>query len=126
MFSYGSGLISAMFSLTVSKDVTPLFQNLVKNLEDIPERLKVRTEVQPNEFVNILEIREKTHHLNNHTPWQCASDVSVGTFCLLHVDEKYRRSYARRVPDGFVDFDGNCVIVDKPVTESPLPACQLY
>ena len=126
MFSYGSGLASAMFSFIVSDTETQTTKKLFNNLADIPERLQARKEVPPNEFVKILEIREKTHHLNNYTPWQHTSDIVTGTYCLLHVDEKYRRSYARKTSDGFVDFDGNCVIVEKPLEETTVPACQLY
>ena len=126
MFSYGSGLASAMFSLIISNIESLAAQKLFNNLADIPERLQTRTKITPDEFVKILEIREKTHHLNNYTPWQRALDIANGAYCLLHVDEKYRRSYARRTLDGFVDFDGNCVIVEKPQVETAVPACQLY
>lgn len=125
MFSYGSGLASAMFSFTVSNTETPTAQKLFSNLADIPERLETRTEVAPGEFVKILEIREKTHHLNSYTPWQPSSDIANGAYCLLHVDEKFRRSYARKTLDGLVDFDGNC-IVEKPYDETTVPTCQLY
>ena len=128
MFSYGSGLASAMFSFIVSDTETEATKKLFNNLADIPERLKARKEVPPYEFVKILEIREKTHHLSNYTPWQHTSDIANGAYCLLHVDDKYRRSYARKTSDGFVDFDGNCVIVEKPqaLEETTVPACQLY
>ena len=126
MFSYGSGLASAMFSLIISNIESLAAQKLFNNLADIPERLQTRTKITPDEFVKILEIREKTHHLNNYTPWQRALDIANGAYCLLYVDEKYRRSYARRTLDGFVDFDGNCVIVEKSQVETAVPACQLY
>lgn len=127
MFSYGSGLASAMFSLIVTETETSAVEKLLSNLAGIPNKLECRTQVPPDEFVKILEIREKTHHLNNYTPWQRASDcIATGAYCLVHVDEKYRRSYVRRTSDGFVDFDGNCVILEKPLAETAVPACQLY
>ena len=68
MFSYGSGLMSAMFSLKVTDKESSKLTNLLQCLSDIPAKLEARQEILPADFVEILAIHEKTHHLNNYTP----------------------------------------------------------
>ena len=123
MFSYGSGLASAMFSLKVSNEESPRLTKLLENLSDIPAKLQARKEVTPEEFAKILEVREKTHHLNNHTPEGPVEDLACGTYLLVHVDENYRRKYARKTKTGLVDFDGNNL---EESVVSTSPTCQLY
>ena len=123
MFSYGSGLASAMFSLKVSKEQNPKLTKLCENVSDIPAKLLAREEVLPEEFANILGVRERTHHLNSYTPVGPMDRLAIGTYFLVHVDEKYRRTYARKTKNGFTDFDGNPL---EHVGGSAAPSCHLY
>lgn len=98
LFSYGSGLAAAMFSIHVSKETHPnsALATLVNSLQDIPLRLSERREVDPSDFVAILSRREETHHIKNFSPNGSVADLFPGTFYLTHVDNKFRRSYERK------------------------------
>ncbi|KAJ1172117.1 hypothetical protein NDU88_003967 [Pleurodeles waltl] len=96
-FSYGSGLASSMFSVKVSQNTTPgsPLNQILSSLSDLPGRLKARKQIKPDEFANIMKLKEETHHLANYTPQGKVSDLSPGTWYLTKVDEKHRRSYSR-------------------------------
>ena len=98
LFSYGSGLASAMFSFRISNDIissSPL-HSLVTSLKDIPERLASRRDVEPAEFVKTLTARENTHNRSNYSPTCSEEDLFPGTYYLTSVDEKFRRTYKRK------------------------------
>lgn len=98
LFSYGSGLASAMFSFRISHDTSsssPL-QTLVASLKDIPARLASRRQVEPAEFLKTLQTRENTHNKSNYTPTCSEEDLFPGTYYLTNVDEKFRRTYQRK------------------------------
>ena len=98
LFSYGSGLASAMFSFRISDDIkssSPL-HSVVTSLKDIPERLASRRQVEPSEFVKTLTAREDTHNTSNYSPSCSEEDLFPGTYYLTNVDEKFRRTYKRK------------------------------
>ncbi|EDO36099.1 predicted protein, partial [Nematostella vectensis] len=97
MFSYGSGLASAMFSIRVSPKSSPSspLTNLVGSLSDVPSRLACRSEVSPSDFVATLELREKTHHASSYVPKGSIHMLFPGTYYLESVDDKFRRKYGR-------------------------------
>ena len=108
-FSYGSGLASAMFSFQISDDVSsgsPL-DNLITSLKDIPERLAVRREVEPAEFEKTLTTREDTHSRRNYSPSCSEEDLFPGTYYLISVDEKFRRTYRRKPSQS---EEGSCMV----------------
>ncbi|XP_069497493.1 hydroxymethylglutaryl-CoA synthase, mitochondrial [Ambystoma mexicanum] len=100
-FSYGSGLAASMFSFRVSPNTAPdsPLTQLLSSLSDLPERLESRKPVKPDDFANIMKLKEETHHLANYTPQGTVSDLFPGTWYLTRVDEKYRRSYSRYQPN---------------------------
>ena len=100
MFSYGSGLASAMYCLRISKDAAPSspLSSLMANLSDIPKRLKSRKVVSPTDFEAIMELRERNHHKAPYTPVSSTDDLFPGTYYLTMVDDKYRRTYSRVSP----------------------------
>lgn len=65
LFSYGSGLASAMFSLRVTEHKAPgsALERLVLSLNNLQQRLDSRMKVPPEEFDNCMKLREQTHHL---------------------------------------------------------------
>lgn len=90
MFSYGSGLAASMFSFTVKSSVKN-----ITNKMDLKGRLARRTKVDPEQYVQTLQVREKMHHtLKDYTPTE-PLNFPPGTFYLTKVDAKVRRSYAR-------------------------------
>jgi hydroxymethylglutaryl-CoA synthase len=90
LFSYGSGLAATLFSLQVKGDVTR-----IRDVANVAARLKARQRVSAQEFTDILAVRERTHHLFDHTPTEPVSTVAKGTYYLANVDLAERRHYAR-------------------------------
>ena len=106
LFSYGSGLASSMFSLRVSGQENNFvsaanvsyekfnFQQLVSSLSDVLVRLKSRHCVDPATFSAALKRREETHRHANYKPQSSTEYLFPGTYYLVEVDEKFRRTYA--------------------------------
>lgn len=97
MFSYGSGLASTMFSLSISSDVSsdsPL-SKLIDGIRDVPTLLANRIKICPKDFESTLKLREETHHLAPYTPVGNIRELFPGTFYLTSIDEMYRRKYDR-------------------------------
>lgn len=97
LFSYGSGLASAMYSLRVSGNATPEspLATMAAGCTDILKRLKARTTVPPAEFEKTMKLREDTHHKAPYTPVGDLDSLWPGTYYLTAVDDKHRRVYAR-------------------------------
>ncbi|KAJ3088128.1 Hydroxymethylglutaryl-CoA synthase, cytoplasmic, partial [Quaeritorhiza haematococci] len=92
LFSYGSGLASSMFSLTILAPTTHIHTALA-----LSSRLSARTEIPPAEFERIMQLREKTHNARDYNPVSGVSEEGMweGTWYLERVDEKFRRTYGR-------------------------------
>lgn len=93
MFSYGSGLMSSMFTIRVKGDL----QNMRK-LIDFEGRLTRRVEISPQEFDAVLLEKEKKYG-------KVLGDLNIkhdlledGAFYLVQVDEKMRRQYRQVKP----------------------------
>ena len=97
LFSYGSGLASAMYSIQVTSDCGPHspLSSLMTNVSDIPQRLASRTVIEPAQFEAIMKLRQDTHHNAPYSPKGQAAGLFPGTFYLTAVDDKHRRSYSR-------------------------------
>jgi hydroxymethylglutaryl-CoA synthase len=72
-------------------------------------KLEARVCLEPAKFEKTLEMREKTQHLKDFSPYGSIEHLWHGTYFLQHVDDKYRRSYLRKTKDGIVDINGNNV-----------------
>lgn len=100
LFSYGSGLASSMFSLRVSDvncctpDSTPA--RMLDSLKDLTKRLDSRQKIDPADFSQMMALRERIHHLAPYSPVGKVEDLFPGTWYLLHIDEKHRRTYERK------------------------------
>ena len=91
-FSYGSGLASTFFSASIKGDISPMRKAL-----DLQTRLlEQRKGVTADEFEKIMELREKTHHLKDYKPSGNVEELFDGTYYLVDVDDKYRRTYKRK------------------------------
>ena len=97
LFSYGSGLASAMYSLRVSSDSSPKspLATMAASCTDILSQLKARTTVPPADFEKNMKLREDTHHLAPYSPVGDLADLWPGTYYLTSVDDRHRRTYAR-------------------------------
>jgi hydroxymethylglutaryl-CoA synthase len=94
LFSYGSGLASSFFSLTVSQP-GPALNRLLLGVSDVESRLLARTKVSPPDFEACLGMREKAIHAAPHNPAGDTNGMFPGTWYLTGVDDKHRRQYAR-------------------------------
>ena len=97
LFSYGSGLASAMFSLKFDTDnsaSSPLTA-LVYSATGLLSRLESRKCLTPAEFEATLALREEAHMKAPYTPKSSNKDLFPGTFYLTEVDDSHRRTYER-------------------------------
>lgn len=101
LFSYGSGLASSMYSITVTNDCGPnsSLNKLVSNLSYVKPLLDRRISISPEEFTRIMEIREKNCHKAPYTPVGPIDTLFPGTYYLDSVDDKHRRTYKRIAVD---------------------------
>jgi hydroxymethylglutaryl-CoA synthase len=103
MFSYGSGLCSSMFVLSVPSSTSSSssyeegkmkLETMRKNL-DLFGRLQRRREITPQAFTDILERRTRHYGTNVIPSAPSSSALSPGTFYLTEIDQLWRRSYNR-------------------------------
>ncbi|KAK0181717.1 hypothetical protein PV327_003977 [Microctonus hyperodae] len=97
VFSYGSGLTSSMYSLTITKDAIPNspLETLISHLSYIKPQLDARKCVAPEDYTKILEQRETNWHTLPFEPQSTIDSMFPGTYYLVKIDEMYRRTYAR-------------------------------
>ena len=107
VFSYGSGLASSFFSMTVVGSTKEMQEKL-----DVKNRLASRRTVPPQVyddvswlilrlFVKMLmsimqmcNLREKAHLQKNYTPSGNPETIFPGAYYLTEVDDMFRRKYA--------------------------------
>ena len=91
MFSYGSGLASTLFSLTVVGDTS-----VIAEKADLKNRLAQRVFKTPEEFTETLLKREHRYNQKGYSPsGNPEEDLFPGTYYLQENDEHGRRKYAR-------------------------------
>lgn len=97
LFSYGSGLASSMYSITVTKDCSKdsALSKLVSNLSYVIPLLDKRISIAPEKFTEMMEIREKNCHKAPYVPVGPIDTLFPGTYYLDKVDELHRRTYKR-------------------------------
>ncbi|XP_066584994.1 hydroxymethylglutaryl-CoA synthase 1 [Prorops nasuta] len=98
LFSYGSGLCSTFFSLRVAPVESEELLELINSLSYVKPQLEARQKVMPEEYTHILALREKNWQLAPFEPQSDVSNMFPGTYYLVNVDEKYRRTY-KRIPN---------------------------
>ncbi|KAM6188030.1 hydroxymethylglutaryl-CoA synthase, cytoplasmic-like isoform 5-T5 [Sarcoramphus papa] len=98
VFSYGSGFAATLYSIRVTQDATPgsALDKITASLSDLKTRLDSRKCIAPDVFAENMKIRQETHNLANYIPQSSVEDLFKGTWYLVRVDEKHRRTYARR------------------------------
>ncbi|XP_038599677.1 hydroxymethylglutaryl-CoA synthase, cytoplasmic [Tachyglossus aculeatus] len=126
VFSYGSGFAATLYSLKVTQDATPgsSLDKITSSLCDLESRLDSRTCISPEVFAENMKLREETHHLVNYIPQSSVDGLFEGTWYLVRVDEKHRRTYARRpLPnDGALDAGVGLAHASKTNEHIPSPA----
>ncbi|CAI8597018.1 unnamed protein product [Vicia faba] len=61
LFSYGSGLISTMFSLQLCEAKHPFSLSNLSRVMDVAEKLKSRQEFPPEKFIETLKLMEHSY-----------------------------------------------------------------
>lgn len=111
LFSYGSGLASAMFSIKITQDLGPKLNKLLENLSNITKNLQNRVKVSPEEFDKTMKLREETHNRAPYTPVGSTEGLFPGTWFLTEVDSMHRRKYDRvplvQIPNGNLQQTGD-------------------
>nr|CAI5822219.1 unnamed protein product [Callosobruchus analis] len=97
IFSYGSGLASSMFSITVGKNTDSL-KKIASLLSQSISLMNARQKVEPQKFEATMELRREVSHKAPYTPVGSIDSFFPGTYYLTQIDEKRRRFY-ERVPD---------------------------
>ncbi|VEN58557.1 unnamed protein product [Callosobruchus maculatus] len=97
IFSYGSGLVSSMFSITVGKNTDNL-KTIASLLSQSISLMNSRQKVEPQKFETLMELRQEVSHKAPYTPVGSIDSFFPGTYYLTQIDEKHRRFY-ERVPD---------------------------
>ncbi|XP_044020018.1 hydroxymethylglutaryl-CoA synthase 1 [Aphidius gifuensis] len=99
IFSYGSGLASSMYSMTITNDYTrdsDLYK-LIDKLDYVKQQLDARKCTSPDEYTDILDMREKYCHAVPFEPKSDVQQMFPGSYYLVKVDDLHRRTY-QRVP----------------------------
>ncbi|XP_076234606.1 hydroxymethylglutaryl-CoA synthase [Calliopsis andreniformis] len=97
VFSYGSGLCSTMYSITIANQTEEgsNLMKLISALQYIKPQLSARHKISPTDYTKVLEWREQNCHTVPFSPQSNTTDMFPGTYYLEKVDEKYRRTYKR-------------------------------
>ncbi|GJP83227.1 hypothetical protein CLOP_g13406 [Closterium sp. NIES-67] len=99
LFSYGSGLMSTLFSLSVRAAPDPFSLATLTAHLDVHQLLESRTKVAPEEFVKTMHLMESRYGACSFTPATPTDRLQPGTYYLTQVDDLYRRSYARKATE---------------------------
>jgi hydroxymethylglutaryl-CoA synthase len=95
VFSYGSGLASTMYSISVTSDSEKL-QKLLNNISYIKPLLEQRIKISPQEFTELMDTRVHNSHRTSFEPSGDIERLFPGTYYLKYVDEMHRRTYEKR------------------------------
>ncbi|XP_055630967.1 hydroxymethylglutaryl-CoA synthase 1 [Toxorhynchites rutilus septentrionalis] len=104
VFSYGSGLASSMYSLSITSDSQAL-STFKAHLSYVQPLLDSRHKVAPEEFTKLMEVREKNNHAAPYEPTGSVDVLFPGTYFLKSVDKMHRRVYERTPPKNSI---ANC------------------
>ncbi|CAJ0590042.1 unnamed protein product [Cylicocyclus nassatus] len=114
-FAYGSGSAAAMFSASIDVSSEPLVR-MVEVSRNAIARLEDRCIFTPENYTEILKLREDFLSSGVPTTPKCsfpehpASSLFPGTYFLVAMDEKYRRTYDRTsLSDHSLAHSNGCV-----------------
>ncbi|XP_050296610.1 hydroxymethylglutaryl-CoA synthase 1 [Anthonomus grandis grandis] len=104
LFSYGSGLASSFYSLTIKP--SSALKTLKDNLNYVKPLLEKRIKIAPEKFEATLELRQHSAHKVPYDPVGDRSHFFPGTYYLSKVDDKHRRFYDK-IPGSVHLTNGN-------------------
>ncbi|RFU24690.1 hypothetical protein B7463_g11647, partial [Scytalidium lignicola] len=88
VFSYGAGLASSLFSVTVKGDITNIIQQI-----NLQERLDARTVLSPVVYEETCLLQEGAYQKKSYKPKGNVAALAPGTYYLTEVDDLFRRTY---------------------------------
>ncbi|MBW0535128.1 hypothetical protein O181_074843 [Austropuccinia psidii MF-1] len=88
MYSYGSGLASSFFEISVKGDVKAMKEKM-----NLKARLASMTVSSCEEWIEALKGREEKHNINDYTPQGDIKKLWPGQTYLEKVDKTWRRAY---------------------------------
>ena len=96
LFSYGSGLSSSLFTISIASNAGPVIGKILQN-NPLEATLGARIKLNPVEYNRRMAKREQDYVRNNFQPEDPVEELRDGTFYLVRVDNKWRRFYARKI-----------------------------
>lgn len=109
LFSYGSGSMATMFAIRARKPTGAgsvfTLQRMAETL-DLTKRLAARKQCSPMEYAVHMDLRERFHGLRSVEPTQSTATLAPGTFYLVSIDDKFRRTYERTPLEEVVQANG--------------------
>ncbi|XP_014364599.2 hydroxymethylglutaryl-CoA synthase 1 [Papilio machaon] len=99
LFSYGSGLASTMYSISICKDMSAgsKLERLINSLNNTIAMLDKRQCVDPQVFSDLMDVRTKNYHTAPYEPSGSIDVLFPGTYYLVRIDEQRRRTYERKL-----------------------------
>lgn len=98
LFSYGSGLASSFYSVSISDNVSHV-RTVTDKLAHLKPMLEQRQKVSPEEFTELMATREHNNHAAPYVPSGRTDVLFPGTYYLKSIDDKHRRVYERTQTD---------------------------
>jgi len=89
IFSYGSGLAASMFSLHITSPVSQIVERI-----NMMERLRLRTQISSEEYIQVMSLREKAHGQKDYTPVTPIDVIETGCYYLKYINDQFQRFYA--------------------------------
>ncbi|KFR07640.1 Hydroxymethylglutaryl-CoA synthase, cytoplasmic, partial [Nipponia nippon] len=116
--------IQSKSTLFQFKTINPCsaLDKITASLSDLKTRLDSRKCISPDVFAENMKIRQETHHLANYIPQCSVDDLFEGTWYLVRVDEKHRRTYARRPLMGDGPLEAGVEVVHPGVVHEHIPS----
>lgn len=107
IFSYGSGSMATLFSLTARQPTrneagdgdasgSPFSLSRIQETVRLIERLESRVETSAQEFGAAMDLRAAAFGKAPHVPVGVLDSVAPGVFYLENINDKYHRLYARK------------------------------
>lgn len=97
VFSYGSGSMASMYHMEFFSNNTdensPFTIAKMAKCMNIEERLNARIKCTPQEFNDVMDIRQQRHGQKSYIPISSMNNLFDGTFYLEEINDMYERKY---------------------------------
>jgi len=108
MFSYGSGLVSSIFGLTIHNSPQNMLSESEKNIYSLRTlkanfqrailRMDSRVKISPEQFIQQISVRrQRPNEYKTPTPEEVKNSIFEGAYYLSNIDEHFRRTYEQNL-----------------------------